>query len=202
MCRKLCDVATSHPKPRADRVAETRRRIIEATLRLHQTLGPAHTSISAIAAEAGVQRHTVYSHFPDEREIYIACGGLFAERNPLPAVGPWRDVGHPRARTRRALSEVYAFYRSHERELGPIVRDMPLLPDLVGRRFGPYRDAAADAIVDGWGLRGGRAVKVRALVKVALRFETWRALCRDESLDDEAAVAVMSDAILCAAEMD
>lgn len=186
-------------RARADHVAETRRRIVEATLRLHQTLGPAHTSISAIAAEAGVQRHTVYSHFPDEREIYVACGGLFAERNPFPPVAAWRDIAAPGLRTRRALGEVYAFFRAHERELGPVIRDMPLMPDLIGRRFGPYRDAAADAIVDGWGLRGGRAAKVRALVKLALRFETWRALARDEALGGDDAVAVMAEAILCAA---
>src|SRR5579859_6953178 len=109
-------------------MSETRRRIVEATLRLHQTSGPAHTSISAIAAAAGVQRHTVYRHFPNERDIYVACGGLFAERNPLPPVEPWAAIREPSARTHRALLEVYGFFREHERELGPIFRDMPLMP--------------------------------------------------------------------------
>ena len=186
-------------KARADRMAETRQRIVEATLRLHQTLGPAHTSISAIAAEAGVQRHTVYSHFPDERDIYRACGGLFAERNPLPSPEPLGEITDARARTDRALTDMYRFFRQHEHELGPVFRDMPLLPHLVGKRFGPHRESLVAAVTDGWGLRGPRAKRVRALLDAALRFETWRALVRDSGLDDADAAATMTEAVLCLA---
>lgn len=186
-------------KARAQRMAATRRRIVEATLKLHQTLGPARTSISAIAAEAGVQRHTVYSHFPNDRDIYVACGGLFAERNPLPPVGSWREISEPPARVHRALLDVYGFFREHERELWPIVRDIPLMPHLVGKRFGPYRESVIAAVTDGWQLRGGRAKKMHALLDVALRFETWRALARDSGLSDDEAATTMADAALCLA---
>ena len=186
-------------KARAERMADTRRRIVEATLKLHQTLGPAHTSISAIAAAAGVQRHTVYSHFPDERDIYMACGSLFARRNPLPPVAPWREIAGQSARTHRALLEVYGFFRDHERELSPIIRDMPLIPQLVGKRFAPYRESVVAVVTDGWQLRGKRAVSVRALLDVALRFETWRALAREDGLSDVEAAATMAEAVLCVA---
>lgn len=192
-------MATYELKARAERMAVTRQRIIEATLKLHQTLGPAHTSISAIAAEAGVQRHTVYSHFPEERDIYVACGGLFGQRNPLPPVEPWRDIEDPSTRIHRALLDVYGYFRRHERELWPIIRDMPLMPQLVGRRFGPYRESVVVTVTAGWQLRGGRVKKVRALLDAALRFETWRALARDSALSDAEAAATMAEAILCLA---
>lgn len=186
-------------KARADSMAETRQRIVEATLQLHQTVGPARTSISAIAARAGVQRHTVYSHFPDERSLFAACGGLFAERRPLPDAARLRDIREPRARLRRALAVTYAFFRANEKQLWPVIRDIPLLPDLVGRRFGPYREAVAEAVLAGRGLQGKRRAAVTALLGIALRFETWRALTVDEGLADAEAVDAMSAAIECIA---
>ncbi len=71
-------------KRRAERQAQTRRRIVEATVDLHSTLGPARTTISDVAERAGVQRHTVYAHFPTERDLFYACSGLALERDPLP----------------------------------------------------------------------------------------------------------------------
>jgi len=192
-------VAKYELKARGERMSQTRERIVESTLRLHTTLGPAHTSISAIAAAAGVQRHTVYNHFPRERDLYAACGGLFAQRNPLPSVEPWAEIAGPAARINSALLEVYEFFRLHERELTPIVRDMPLMPQLVGKRFAPYRASAVAAITDGWELRGRRGARVRALLDTALRFDTWRALARDSGLTDEDAAATMGDAVLCLA---
>ncbi len=62
-------------KQRAEKMSETRMRIVEATVELHEKLGPARTTISAIADRAGVQRLTVYRHFPDERSLFRACSG-------------------------------------------------------------------------------------------------------------------------------
>mgnify|MGYP001255537501 CR=1 FL=1 len=186
-------------RARAVRMDQTRQRIVEATMQLHQTIGPARTSISAVAEAAGVQRHTVYSHFPDEQALFAACGGLFFERNPYPPTEPWRAIAEPGERVRRALGEMYAYFRVHEREVWPVVRDAPLLPHLVGRRFGASRAAAVAAITGDWGLRGRRAMRVRALLDLALRFETWRSLTGDGALTDAEAARSMVDAVRCAA---
>ncbi|HEY8731034.1 MAG TPA: helix-turn-helix domain-containing protein [Candidatus Limnocylindria bacterium] len=186
-------------KVRAARMGETRLRIIEATMRLHTTIGPARTSIMAVAEAAGVQRHTVYSHFPDEKALFVACGGLFYERHPYPPTEPWLAIDDPAARVRRALGEMYSYFRANERELWPVVRDAPLIPHLVGRRFVASRGLAVAAIVHGWRLRGSRGAGVRALLDLALRFETWRALTTDSGLSDEDAAATMAVAVLCAA---
>lgn len=185
-------------KARAVRMDQTRQRIVEATMKLHQTVGPARTSISAIADAAGVQRHTVYSHFPDEKDLFAACGGLFYERNPYPAVAPWRAIAEPAKRVERAFVDMYGYFRTHERELGPVVRDAPLMPHLVGRRITMGRTAAIRAITDGWQLRGRRASRVEALLELALRFETWRILT-GAGLDDAEAATTMADAVICSA---
>ena len=185
-------------KARATRMAETRQRIVEAAMTLHTTIGPARTSIMAVAEEAGVQRHTVYSHFPDEKDLGVACSGLFMERNPRPAPEPWRLIGDPAERVERALSETYAYFKAHERELWPIVRDAPLVPDSV-KRLAAARDAATAAITAGWPFRGRRGARTRALVDLALRFETWRSLTRDGGLSHGNAVETMAAAVLCAA---
>src|ERR671915_1215643 len=95
-------------KRRARRQEETRRRIIEATVELHQTVGMARTTISAIAEKAGVQRLTVYRHFPDERALFHACTGHWRAANPPPEPGPWSQIADPHERLGMALAEVYA----------------------------------------------------------------------------------------------
>lgn len=177
---------------------ETRQRIVEAAVKLHTTVGPAHTSVVAVAEAAGVQRHTVYSHFPDERSLFTACSGLFYERNPYPPMEPWREIPEPAARLDRALGDMYRYFRAHDRELWPIVRDAPLLPHFTGRRLAEGRSRVAAAITEGWPARGATARRMRALLDVALRFETWRALTADGGLTDRDAAATMADAVLCA----
>ena len=186
-------------KARAEGMAETRQRIVEATAHLHQTIGPASTSISAIAEEAGVQRHTVYSHFPDERALFNACSGLFFQRRPLPDPASWAWIADPAARMQTALRAMYAYFRANERELGPVMRDLPRMPELIGVRLVPYRTSAITVLLGGRGLRGTRAAKARALLGLALRFETWRVLVHDEGLTDEQAADAMRVAVECAA---
>ena len=100
-------------KRRAERQDQTRQRIVDAAIALHTTVGPARTTISAIAERAGVQRHTVYSHFPDERTLGLACSGCHVERNPLPDVTVWRGIDDPEGRLRLGLTELYAYYAQH-----------------------------------------------------------------------------------------
>src|SRR5437868_9131575 len=110
-------------RKRAEKREETRRRIVEAAIGLHASIGPARTTISGIAERAGVQRHTVYAHFPDERELHVACSGLYLSRNPLPDAAPWREVADPQARLRRGLGDLYEWFAANEALLSRVVAD-------------------------------------------------------------------------------
>ena len=97
-------------KRRAEQQAATRRRIVEAAVDLHGTVGPAKTTVSMLAQKAGVQRHTVYAHFPDERSLQMACSGLAFERDPMPDAAPWREIGDIGERLRTALAALYGWF--------------------------------------------------------------------------------------------
>ena len=101
-------------KRRAERQEETRQRIVEATIELHQSVGMVRTTISAVAEKAGVQRLTVYRHFPNERALFSACTGHWSAANPPPDPASWTQIAAPEERLRSALAEVYAYYRHTE----------------------------------------------------------------------------------------
>ena len=109
-------------------MADTRRRIVEAAIELHQTVGPARTSISDVAARAGVQRQTYYRHFPDDRALFTACTGLYLERAPLPDPEAWRETHGAEARLRRGLNELYGYYSANEPMFGNVIRDAEISP--------------------------------------------------------------------------
>src|ERR1700752_3319959 len=97
-------------KRRAEQQAETRLRIVEAAVALHGTYGPALTTLSMVAERAGVQRHTLYAHFPDERSLFMACSGLTVERDPLPEAADWPGIADRSERLRTGLAAIYAWY--------------------------------------------------------------------------------------------
>jgi AcrR family transcriptional regulator len=170
-------------------VEETRERIAAATFELHATIGPSKTTIKAIAERAGVQRHTVYHHFPDLTRLFQACTahGMRVTRFPDPA--RWRAIEDPRDRLRAGLSELYPYYRANERLVGNVLRDMPLFEDVGGVE--QFEDAMADilrTLTDGWDLdsRGPAAAPVRTAVSHAMAFETWRSLTQHGMTDDQA----------------
>jgi AcrR family transcriptional regulator len=176
-------------KRRAERQSETRRRIVDATVRLHTTVGPARTTISAIADQAGVQRHTVYAHFPDERALFHACSTHWRELHPLPGSDSWRGIVDPSRRLRAALLNVYAWYELVEDDLAIFSRDAgvhELTGELVGRRERAIGSLRAD-LADGWPRRGA----VQAAIGHALEFETWRSLTRRHGLTRKQAVDAM-----------
>jgi AcrR family transcriptional regulator len=182
-------------KQRAESLAATRERIVEATVELHDSLGPAQTTISAIAERAGVQRLTVYRHFPDERSLFQACSARWTAHNPKPDPSSWAAVDDPEARLRIALTEIYAFYRSTEGMTGNIVRDLPSSPVLqeVAAPLAEYWQTVRDVLDRGWKSRGHKRALVRAVIGHAIEFETWRSLTRREHLlDDDAADTMVS----------
>src|SRR5690349_2946584 len=118
-------------KVRAEQQAETRQRIVEATVALHREVGPARTTISAIAERAGVERLTVYRHFPDERSMFEACTAHYATMVPGPDPSAWAGIEQPAERLRAALLAFYDYYRRAEDVLTHAVRDVPQLPALA-----------------------------------------------------------------------
>jgi AcrR family transcriptional regulator len=176
-------------KERARRQAETRQRIVEAAVALHTSVGPAHTTISAIAERAGVERHTVYAHFPDERTLFRACSLHWRGEHPRPDVQRWLDLAVPELRLRGVLSDLYAWYENVEPELAVILRDAPLVPANaeVLAETDEARDELADALARGF----PRRKKVRASIGHALEFETWRSLVRRQGLSRKQAVDAM-----------
>ena len=180
-------------KRRARRQEETRRRITEATVELHEALGPAKTTISAIAERAGVQRLTVYKHFPDERALLAACSSHYEAANPLPDVGPWTQILDPEDRLRRALAETYAYHRRTEPMMTKVLRDAQIhAPTFeVTVPYLQHWDRARYALVTGWGAEDQQLKTLLAALGHALDFRTWRSLVHEQGLTDEEAIELM-----------
>ena len=159
---------------RAERQEETRQRIVEATVALHETLGAARTTISDIAARAGVERATVYRHFPDERALLTACSGHYVARHPRPDPAPWIEIADPETRLRAALAEVYAYHRRTERMTDRAIRD------LAGRARLARRARAGVRLLGG---HPGRARRGLAGLQGAARPHHRRRRARDRLLD-------------------
>jgi AcrR family transcriptional regulator len=178
---------------RAELEEQTRLRITESAVALHEQLGPARTSVSAVAERAGVRRSTVYRHFPDEEALFAACSSHWRAANPPPDPAAWAALEDPATRTERALREVYAFYRRTEPMYTSLLRDEPLVP-ILGRLLGGfhgYLRAVRDVLMSGRGLRGRAAHRTRAAIGHALAFGTWRSLTREQGLTDGEAVVLM-----------
>jgi AcrR family transcriptional regulator len=176
-------------KRRAAGQAETRRRIVEATVGLHTSVGPARTTVMAIAKKAGVQRHTVYAHFPDERALFRACSAHWRSEHPRPDLAPVLQIEDPARRLRLALDAMYAWFGSVEHDLAHFVRDAPLTVAGTETMRETLEQIAllADHLARGW----PRRKSVRAAIGHALAFESWRSLVRGEGLTQKQAVDSM-----------
>ena len=176
-------------KERARRQAETRQRIVEATVALHTSVGPARTTISAIAERAGVERHTVYAHFPDERALFHACSAHWRRQHPRPDLARWLELDVPEQRLRGVLSDVYSWYEAVEADLEVLQRDRPLVPAQaeVMADTDKVTEELAEDLARGW----SRRKTVRAAIGHALEFETWRSLVRRQGLSRKQAVDAM-----------
>jgi AcrR family transcriptional regulator len=173
-------------KRRAESQGETRQRIVDATVELHQTVGPAATTISDIAERAGVGRVTVYRHFPDEEALLRACSGHYYEQHPFPDLQTWRAIADPEERLITALRETYAYHRATQDMHARVLRDKGDDPVMA-----PYHEhwaQAADVLASGWGVRGARRKLLRAGIALALSFHTWRTLVRDGRLGEDQAL--------------
>jgi AcrR family transcriptional regulator len=191
-------------KARAERQAETRRRIAAATAELHGEVGPARTTVTEIARRAGVQRLTVYKNFPDEYELFAACQRHFLAENPPPDVSAALGIDDPGERLETVLRELYRWYRRTERVSTNVRRDREIMPALDAL-MADTTDASTAELVKtlaaGFADSGRPRRGVRAAVALALDFWAWRRLAR-EGLGDDAAARLMTHAVQAAATLD
>lgn len=188
-------------KKRAAEMAETRRRITEAAVGLHGTIGPARTTLSAVAKQAGVQRHTVYRHFPTEADLFGACSAHYLTANPWPELESWRAVNDPRERLALALQELYAYYERTEPMFSNVLRDAEVVealrPTLVPIQA--FLSEATDVLMTGWPTRGQRRRVLAAALQHAVDFHSWRSLAAERRVTRAEAVELITALVEAAA---
>jgi len=191
-------------KRRASRQNETRQRIVDATVHLHQTVGGAKTTISAIAEKAGVERLTVYRHFPDEKALFTACTSHYLALNPPPDPTEWEKVSQAERRLHAALTAIYAFHRRTEPMFTRAAADLEEIPVLreVMAPFFAYWERAHEVLCAPWKVSGRQRLRVRAFVGHAIDFKTWRSLVREQKLKDAEAVELVVKVVLCLVSRD
>lgn len=174
---------------RAKSQAQTRSKIVEAAIKLHQEKGPAATSMRDVAKAAGVGTVTVYRHFADDMELMGACSGTYFERHPFPDLEAWHGVPDPEERILRGLSEAYAFHRETEPMISSVIDDLRGSPIMAP--YDGYWIAAGDILLAAFPEAERKDDMLKAAIMLALRFDTWRLLALDAGLSDEAAVRLM-----------
>jgi AcrR family transcriptional regulator len=187
-------------KARAERQQQTRQRIVETAVELHKTHGPAQTTITDIAKKAGVQRRTVYNHFPDELSLFKACSAHNRALNPPPDPEPWKLIPDPEERLRRALAEVYAYYRRNEQMQANVTRDAQVNPNVrkVFEARIKHQESMRNVLAAGLEQGDGRRHKLlHGALWMALEFQTWHTLVRQQGFDDDESIELMVSMVRC-----
>ncbi len=181
-------------RQRADAMEETRRRITEAAVELHGSIGPARTTVTAVAERAGVQRHTVYRHFPTDAELLASCSGHFAALHPWPDTEAWSRIDDPGERLATGLDELYGWYEETGGMWTRVLRDRELVEAIqpVLQPFHDYLDRCAGTLSAGWGLRGRRKRVLEASIRHAVEFPTWQSLVGSGGISRSEAVSLMT----------
>jgi AcrR family transcriptional regulator len=204
MSSEMATSRTYELKRRAERQEETRRRIVEAAIELHATLGPSRATVKAIAERAGVTRPTVYAHFPDDRSLFEACSGHVRETVPPPDPTAWRSLSDPGDRLETALRDLYGYYERLEPLLENVQRDaavMPLVAEMNAYRV-RYLEETRDLLLEAWPKRGGARARLRRAIGHALEFRTWQSLVRRQGCRTNEAVQLMLAFVRAAAGDD
>jgi AcrR family transcriptional regulator len=174
-------------RKRREDIDETRRRIIDATVDLHATVGPSGASFSAVADRAGVQRSTVYRHFPDEQALFSACTSHWLASNPWPRAEDWLSISDPAARLQNGLRDIYAYYGRNEQMLANSYRDFELMPAFVGEFMRAQVQSLHSALMQGWAIPDSEQRRLSAAVVLALDFRAWQALAAASLRPEDAA---------------
>lgn len=181
----------------------TRQRILDAVVDLHREVGPAATTITAVAERAGVQRLTVYRHFPDEEALIQGCSAHWSEGHPPPDSSRWAGIQGPQRRLTAALETLYRYFEGGQEMLAQVLRDEERVPALreVMVPFRGYLRELAGGLSAGWGVDAAEQRLVRAAVGHALHFETWRSLAQ-EGLSNQEAAELMTGLVAGVAEQE
>ena len=180
-------------KQRAERQEETRQRIVAALVELHSTLGPARTTVQAVAEKAGVTRPTVYAHFPDARTLFDACSGHVRATVPRPDSNRWSSIADPCNRLETALGELYDYYERLETLLDNVERDAAVMP-LVAEMSADstrYLEQVRDLLLEAWATRGAAEARLQRAIGHALEFRTWQSLVRRQGCAPNEAIQLM-----------
>lgn len=179
---------------RAEQEQRTRQAITEAAVKLHGSVGPARTTVSGIADEAGVQRATVYRHFPDEESLFQACSSHYISMHPPPDPSTWSQIRDPAARLRAALADLYRWWDETEDMMSLVIRDTALVKSMSAQTEGrtAYLREVVRSLLRGRRNRGRGRDRVEAAVGHAVGFATWRSLVREQGLTNADAVELMS----------
>lgn len=173
---------------RADAQDVTRQRIVDTAIELHQTIGPAATTFSEIARRADVGRVTVYRHFPDENALAQACSGHYFALHPAPVPALWESIADPVDRLHDALTDIYRYHRATEAMITRALADSREHP--VMEPYHAHWQHVAEVLTAPFRARGRRRTLLRAAIALAISFDTWRTLVRDQGLNDDQAVDV------------
>jgi AcrR family transcriptional regulator len=176
-------------KRRAERRDETRQRIVDATIELHQTIGAAQTTVSEIAERAGVGRVTVYRHFPDEETLFYACSGHYFSQHPFPDIERWRRIPDPYDRLREGLRETYAWHEQNRQMIAMALSEARELSMMAP--YHDFWDSAAEVLAAAWRVRGRRRSNLKAAIALALSFDTHRTLTREQHLTERQSIELM-----------
>jgi AcrR family transcriptional regulator len=179
---------TYHKAKRAEAEWRTRERIVDAAESLHGTLGPARTTVSAVADRAGVTRATVYRHFATEESLFLACSRQWLSRQRLPEPEAWAAIEDPIERLRTGLNDIYRYYRDGEQMMANIHRDVDVVPAVVVAARRSREQLWLDALL---APHPGRRKVVRAAIAHATAFTTWQSLCGAQGLSDKSALELM-----------
>jgi AcrR family transcriptional regulator len=174
---------------RAQDEGRTRNRIVDATEYLHGSVGPAHTTVSAVADRAGVTRATVYRHFASDESLFLACSRQWLSRQRLPDPAAWDLIEDPTERLSAGLVDIYGFYRRGQQMIRNIHRDVDAVPAVVVAARRSREQQWLDTLLAPQ--PGHRRKLVRAAVAHATTFTTWQSLCGTQGLSDRSAAELM-----------
>ena len=178
-------------RARQESVEHTRLRITRATMQLHEQVGPAATTVSAIAELAGVTRLTVYRHFPDEAALVGACAAHWGSLHPRPDPATWAAVADPVERLRVALSETYTWAAQAAPMMAKIYQDLHAMPSFVGQALAQDQQSRVAILTMGFPAGDRTTLRLQAATAHALDFRTWQSLCVFGDLSNDEAIHLM-----------
>ncbi|MBX3069199.1 MAG: TetR/AcrR family transcriptional regulator [Thermomicrobiales bacterium] len=201
MCPSTPATRTYRKRKRAVSEAETRQRIVDAAIAMHQSKGNAAT-ISEVARVAGISRITLYRHFPDELALLTACTSHYMEQHPLPDLATWTAIEDPIERLRKALADVFAYHRENVRMMTAAehgVAENPTLSQLL-QPLVEYWEAAVAVLTLGFPDDNASSPFIRQSIALAVSLPTWRLLAQQRGLSDEDCVEMFVRMVACLAE--